>query len=120
MRMKKAQKIELLKRVRKMIARPKGWSKGSWSTRNLDREYPAYCLAAACQVAANEIGLMPDMGGDFTIFSTEVADHVSLKKVVQSRGFGYVPGFNDHDDTRRKDVLSVIDERIAQLEAGEK
>ena len=31
MRLKKAKKIELLKRVRKMLARPKGWAQGGWS-----------------------------------------------------------------------------------------
>ena len=117
MRLKKAQKIELLKRVRKMLARPKGWAQGGWS-HSTDRGYPAYCLAAACQAAANEMALQPDRGSDFSIYSTDVADYVSLKKVVKAHGFGYVPGFNDNPSTKRMDVLAVIDERIAQLEAG--
>jgi len=140
---KKQQKVELLKRVRKMLARPKGWSKGSWEQSNLDREYPAYCLATACQVAASELhllkpeedarsaqGLVERLVGlnvmystsvadeISLLYSTSVADEISLLRLVKQRGAYSIPNFNDREGTTRKDVLAVVDERIAQLEAG--
>jgi hypothetical protein len=112
---KKQQKVELLKRVRKMLARPKGWAKGSWELSNPDRSYPAYCLATACQVAAVEMDLVQP--GMQLKYHTDVANEISLLKLVKQRDSYSIPNFNDRDETKKKDVLALIDERIAQLEA---
>jgi hypothetical protein len=109
----KRTKVELLRRARALLARPKGWDKG-WERLNDGYEYPAYCLGSACQVAAQEMDLFRP--GQETNYSTDVADQISLLKLVRERGYGSVVSFNDSRDTRKKDVLAVIDERIAQLE----
>jgi hypothetical protein len=112
---KKQQKIELLKRVRKMLARPRGWAKGSWELPNPGRSYDAYCLATACQVAAIEMDLVrPEMHLKYHI---GVAEEISLLTLVRKRDSYSIPNFNDRVETKKKDVLAVVDERIAQLEA---
>lgn len=124
--LKKQQKVELLKRVRRMLARPKGWSNEGWEIANTDRSYNAYCLGAACQIVAREMDAFraPDESGQFVFgsdtYSTKVAEEISLLKIVKERGFWSIAGFNDAEQTKKKDVLAVIDERIAQLEAGKK
>lgn len=114
--MTKQKKIELLRLVRKMLARPKGWSSDGWEAPNPDRSYNALCLAAACQVAAWDMDLFRP--GHKIKYATHVADQISLLKVVQDRGYHSVPSFNDSRLTKKKDVLAVIDERITQLEAS--
>jgi len=52
------------------------------------------------------------------LYSTSVADEISLLRLVKQRGAYSIPNFNDREGTTRKDVLAVVDERIAQLEAG--
>lgn len=111
-------KIEILRRARKLLMRPRGWAREDWVINNFDRDYPALCLGAACQQAAIDLELYPVQAGlEFRVLSrTDVADEVSLLKLVRKNGYASVPAFNDAESTRRKDVIAVIDARIAELE----
>lgn len=117
-RLNRKRKIAVLRQARKLISRPKGWSKGLWVdfSHEARKGYPALCLGAACQQAALDLGLVYD---GYDLHSDEVAKKVSLGKLVRSKGFRSVPSFNDAGPRTRKDVLAVIDERIAILEAEE-
>lgn len=122
----KPQKIKVLKRTRELLARRGGWTQGSFWKKHYQNseEIPAMCLAGAAQYAADELGYLKSdvekniFMGDYYLDSEEVANEISLLDLVQSKGFEDVPDFNDTGGTDKKDVIALIDERLAQL--GEK
>jgi len=120
----KPQKLKVLKRTRELLERPGGWVQGTFWTgkytkQGLREDIPKMCLAGAAQWAAGELGYLS--GSGITQYdrlaTTEVADHISLRDLAREKGFEGVPEFNDRSRTRKKDVLALIDERIAQLQA---
>lgn len=107
----KKRKLAVLKEARRLIARPKGWAKGVWWDDVEGKDYQALCLGAACQRAAQNLGF-----ADGDIRTTDVAMRVSLSRLLKKKtGNSYIPTFNDARGTRKKDVLALIDEKIAEL-----
>jgi hypothetical protein len=131
-------KLRVLKKARALIR--KGWMKDALS-RSIyapDDKFlrsplkTRYCAVgaineAACQLGFEEKGLAPGMPllrGWYVLPTT-----MSVLAIVKKRGFSSVSEFNDWEPmtgwaeekrgkaTTKKDVVSVFDERIAELEA---
>ena len=104
----KKNKLLVLCRMRELIGRPKGWTKGfmkNWST-------GAVCLLGAEREALAEMGACDE----FSFFFLDGdGEKLSIHKAAKARGFRHVTDFNDAPKTRKKDVLSLIDEKIAEL-----
>jgi hypothetical protein len=134
-------KIAVLEKARALLTRPHGWIQGTWYHRSFREKtvkgqfefvaHEAFCLAGACNEAAIELGYeqRPDTherGICRDRGRQEIVGVISLHDLVHKKGYSSVVQFNDHrrldgfgaaPTTKRKDVIGVIDERLAMLYA---
>lgn len=119
MQLSKREKLAVLKLAREKIGAPYGWVKRRFRSETYSPSkhgwVESYCIGAACQVAAHE--LFPKRTMNEGTHSTVIADRISLKQAVIAKGYPDVVKFNDHPKTKKKDVLALMDSRIAELEA---
>lgn len=122
--MNEREKLAVLKRARELVARPYGWAKGAFEhvtyRPRTNELVVGYCIGAACQVAARE--LFPQMQMFDGIHSTRIAEEISLLEAAKAKGHVGVAHFNDAPETKKRDVLELFDEKIAEMETtqGEK
>jgi len=121
------QRLAILQATRTNLARPRGWVKGVFRKTYDDGEI-GYCLAGAAKHEAGR--LYPDR---FTyVDESRLVKALSLDALAQAKlahdrdresadkaGSGYVFTFrfNDRSKTRKRDVLALLDEKIAETQA---
>jgi len=102
----KKKKLEILKKMRTILSRPNGWIKDV-----LENGAGGYCLLGAERKALEEL-----YGVSYRHVDSNGAKLIG-KAVVRDRGFGAVDEFNDAKKTKKKDVIALLDEMIAQFES---
>lgn len=108
----KKNRLLVLKEMRELLARPDGWTKGAFSRERFlkDHHMHAYCLLGAERHVLLRLGITP--------FKDLDGAKLSIRTAVKRRGFDDVINFNDNHTTRKKDVLALLDECIAELEGS--
>lgn len=137
MALTKKKKLAVLKRTRELLARPNGWHKGSFRQTRKGHRYVApwqdhtpeqfaeansFCIAGAARQALREID------PDIRLSEDELCQKLSLETLARAKAvangielgeddFG-VYTFNDSRKTRKKDVVALLDEKIAEVESA--
>ena len=109
MKITKVMKLAVLRRMRTKVR--KGWIKRSYDGFT-DSGKPGVCVLGAMRASLRE--LYPELvingyGED------QFAEKLSLTKAASDRGFTAVYRWNDHPNTRKADVLRLLDEKIGEL-----
>ena len=142
-RLTKERKLAVLRRTRQLLKRPYGWTRRTWKSpyHAPGRSYHAYCLEGACNQAAIDVlgkeaaielgaahpsaysieGAALSLSGSFAR-RLSLAAQVERKLAERGVRVGYgddpVPIFNDDGQTRKRDVIELLDEYIRALEAA--
>lgn len=127
MRLTKKKKAEILRKTRELLDRPKGWTKHTFS-RPISKgpdAFPymhAYCVAGAAYKASRIL-----YGYDADLSEAELVKALSIDALARARlaseGVEVAEDevatylYNDRSTTRKKDVISLIDEKLAEIEA---
>lgn len=102
----KKRKLAVLKRMRELLGKRGGWIRYSFNN-----GIGGYCLLGAENESLLELyrqnGLLIDPDGS----------RLSIHEAAMNRGYRRVSRFNDDPKTRKKDVLALLDEKIAELES---
>lgn len=114
-RFTKQNKLKVLRRMRELLGRRGGWIKGM-----ADNGRGGFCLLGAESVALAELtGEREQVAWRYD----KAGRKLSLDRAARDRGYDLDVGnaypvalFNDAKKTRKKDVLALIDEKIAELE----
>lgn len=127
MKLTKKQKRLILEGMRSRLARPKGWVKGTFiravGTDKDGELIHGFCLAGAGRDAyrevigescPDEVDLMKTLSIE-TLAKARLASHPKLSQVDIDAGDAATFHFNDASSTRKKDVLALVDEKLAEL-----
>jgi hypothetical protein len=124
MKFTKEQKRKILKGMRSRLERPGGWVQNVFTDRSKEdtRGYPSFCLAGAANDAAKEIGIFDGYGDQDAVVKALSIDALAAAKLgakaqaeVEESGEVATYTFNDRSKTRKKDVLALVDEKLAEL-----
>lgn len=129
----KQKKLAILKGMRSRLAKSKGWVQGQLKTTYYDtyafgaeRKVTGYgfCLAGAAADALEEMEGVEKLS-ELGMTEEELMRRLSVNTLANAKlassgikreGFATF-AFNDHRDTRKRDVLALVDEKIAELES---
>lgn len=113
-KLSKKRKLEILSRTKELVTQPYSWVKGKYHGTRTDKDgnvIETFCLMGAAEIAFKEITRNKKV--NYSLLQEEL----SLKALAKAKGFPFVEDFNDRRGVKKKDILDLIDERIAQLEA---
>lgn len=116
-RLGRRQRLEILREARRRLARPRGWTKGSYRRDHAASDGGAsFCLVGAVNHTARDL-FPAKFGGEnhLSEASNDLVRLLSVEGAVQRKGFSSVPNFNDAGKTRKAEVLAVLDEKIEEL-----
>jgi hypothetical protein len=109
--------LRILRAARELLARRGGWIKGSF----VNDERDSYCLVGALNKAAYGSAFVG--GGDMLSAARDTGVIAYWRKVYFKPDWLYldeeIEEWNDRSRTRKREVLALLDGRIAQLEATE-
>lgn len=113
-------RVEVLTRVREILATPHAWTRGSWRKTNTSgRGYggESFCLLGACQQAYFEVYGKRDSGD-----GGQLAEELSLATLARAKNGNLfstptnaVVTFNDKKGRTKAEVIALVDERLAEL-----
>lgn len=110
--MTKKEKVALLVAARALLARPKGWVKGTACEYVGGKLDYAYCATGACRHIAGEWVVI-----GASLKTTKLIRELRLTLKDDGDKYCDVIVFNDKPATRKKDVLSLFDRTIERLSA---
>jgi hypothetical protein len=128
-KMPKETRLKILKAVRSLLAERGRWVKGSYMTTynmetNKTLAKPAFCLIGGINhIISTELSFHERAKYDLlrvtagTSITDAGAAALSVLDAVKKRGYENVPDFNDKSRTRKRDVIALLDEKIAETEA---
>ena len=106
--MTKKRKLAILRRMRELLGKRGGWIQGAYHN-----DEGGSCLLGAGSQAASEVLGKHVTGGQFGV---DLAPKISLTEAAKKRGFSGLWQFNDSPKRKKKEVLALLDDKIAELE----
>lgn len=110
---------EALVEARALIARPWAWFKGAFysvrsvKTRGGAINVDCYCAVGALQrVTGTPLGGRCDQG---TPVYRAAMNHLQSALLASGSSTSFVPAFNDHRSTTKKDILALFDRAISSI-----
>jgi len=113
----RAEILRILREARDLLARPYGWVKQS-TIRHRSKQNGggyAYCAVGAIHFAATgQDGYTDKRNHPEWAAASLVAEEMGVYRSLPD----HIPEWNDHRDTRKKDVLAAFDKAILRAEEG--
>jgi hypothetical protein len=104
-------RLDALRNMRKLLSDPATWIKGDYAVNKdgecIRPEHPDACQF--CVEGARMRSVAPLEGWDCVLVFRQLT-------CALPNGFGNIPAFNDHPDTKHEDVLALIDRAIKKEE----